>query len=287
MAEETEQDADPGIGPPPAPAFYARDGDAFVATAATQGPWSTDLQHGGPVAALLTRALEGAAPPGGHLARVAVDLLRPVPVTSVAVAAQVVRPGRSVALLEAQLQAVRSEGASPRVLARASAWWRRRAQDVVPAVPLPAVPVPGPAELPTATPDSDLTRFLHRGYIAATEYRYAAGHLEQPGPTTAWWRARVPLVAGEATSPTQRALLAADVASGTSAALDFRTHLFSNVDLVVDLLRPPRGDWLLLHAATAIDPAGGGLTSTTLADEDGTFGTAAATLFVRPHAAVG
>ncbi len=147
--------------------------------------------------------------------------------------------------------------------------------------------VPGPEALPPAVADTDLTRFLDRGYIAATEYRYAGGRMEEPGPTTAWWRARVPLVAGEATSPTQRALLAADVASGISSVLDFRTHLFTNVDLVVSLLRPPAGEWLLLHAASAIDGAGGGLTSTTLADTSGTFGTAAATLFVRPHASPG
>jgi len=169
------------------------------------------------------------------------------------------------------------------VRARATAWWRRSAPGTTPGVPLPALPVPRPEDLPTAVPDTDLTRFLDRGYIAATEYRYAAGRLEQPGPTTAWWRARVPLVAGEATSPLERVLLAADVASGLSAVLDFRTHLFSNVDLVVNVLRPPDGEWVLLHASTAIDPTGGGLTTTTLADAAGTVGRATATLFVRPH----
>lgn len=280
-------------------AFFVPDGDVLAATPATQGPWSTEQQHGGPVSAVLTRALEQAAPAGGHLARVAVDLLRPVPVAPVRTTVRVLRPGRSIALLQAELSAAGADEPAPRtagpgadapaadpaVLARATAWWRRQAPDAGPDVPLAPLPSRPAQDLPTAVANTDLTRFLDRGYIAATEYRYAAGGFEQPGPTTAWWRSRLPLVEGERTSPTQSALLAADVASGLSAVLDFRTHLFTNVDLVVNLLRPPRGEWLLLHCSTAVDPAGGGLTTTTLADATGTFGQATATLFVRAHGA--
>ena len=43
-------------------AFYVTDGDDFVATAHTRGPWSPKHQHGGPPSALLARAIEAQAP---------------------------------------------------------------------------------------------------------------------------------------------------------------------------------------------------------------------------------
>ena len=41
------------------PSFYLTDGpDRFLAQPSTAGPWGPDSQHGGPPAALLTRAVE-------------------------------------------------------------------------------------------------------------------------------------------------------------------------------------------------------------------------------------
>ncbi len=149
MTDVTQQDAGAEAGRALPPAFYVAEGDAFAATEATQGPWSPDLQHGGPVAALLTRALEEAAPEGGHLARVAVDLLRPVPVAAVRTSVRVLRPGRSVALLEAELHA--AEGP---VRARATAWWRRRAPASSPTCRCPPWTCrgPRPCRRPSPTP---------------------------------------------------------------------------------------------------------------------------------------
>ena len=42
-------------------ALYERDGDRFVATELTRGPWNPDHQHAGPPAALLARAIERAS----------------------------------------------------------------------------------------------------------------------------------------------------------------------------------------------------------------------------------
>jgi hypothetical protein len=60
-------------------------------TELTRGPWSPDAQHGGPPAALLAAAAEAhddeAAPRGGEnspmfVARLTVELMRPVPLTA-------------------------------------------------------------------------------------------------------------------------------------------------------------------------------------------------------------
>src|SRR5215472_9780948 len=86
-------------------AFYLLIGDGrFESTPATAGPWSAESQHGGPPSALLARAFERLAPdPGQRLARLTVEILRPVPVRPVTVEARVVRPGRRVTLLEGRL----------------------------------------------------------------------------------------------------------------------------------------------------------------------------------------
>ena len=42
-----------------AEAFFVRDGNKFVPTELTRGPWDPKAQHGGPPAALLASVLEG------------------------------------------------------------------------------------------------------------------------------------------------------------------------------------------------------------------------------------
>ncbi|WP_083749325.1 thioesterase family protein [Frankia sp. CcI49] len=258
--------------------------DAAVlrATPTSHGPWSERQQHGGATSAVLTRALEQAADEaglvGGHLARIAVDFLAPVPVGDVQVKAAVVRPGRKVALLRAEV------GDGERTWASAQAWWRRVAPGTVPDLGLTQLePLPAPETVHSAIPDSDIARFLARGYIAAVDWRPVDGHVVEPGPCTVWARPQVPLVAGETISPTQLTMLLADAGSGVSAVLDPRTHLFTNVDLVASLLRQPEGEWISMRATTMVDNAGGGTTTTVLGDVKGTFGQTLHTLFVAPH----
>ena len=99
-------------------AFYeALGGGGFLATGATAGPWSDRAQHLGPVSALLVRALEACEPvPGTAIRRVSVDVLGPVPLGELEVRAEVLRPGRSVQLIAAEL------AAGGRVRATARAW---------------------------------------------------------------------------------------------------------------------------------------------------------------------
>jgi len=88
-------------------AFYEPAGqDTYVATAATAGPWSHDAQHGGPPSALAARALERYEPnERQRLARVAVDILRPIPIGKLSVRTRMVRPGRRITLAEAVVEA--------------------------------------------------------------------------------------------------------------------------------------------------------------------------------------
>src|SRR4051812_14790212 len=115
------------------------------ATAATEGPWSSRLQHGGPPSALLVRAAERAAHRQTgredlQALRVVVDFLGPVPVDVVDVRAELVRAGRSAVLVDCELSAV------GRTALRARTWLVRRAGQPTPAGP------PAPAAAPTAAP---------------------------------------------------------------------------------------------------------------------------------------
>ncbi|MGZ4666551.1 MAG: thioesterase family protein [Frankiaceae bacterium] len=260
-------------------AFYLPDREGrYHSTASTHSPWGPTTQHGGPPVALLIREIEGLAPAGGHLARVAVDFLRPVPVAPVQVRGGVLRGGRRVQLFEAELLS------DDEPVLRLTAWWRRVAPGTVEDVPLATAPLPPPDGLEVMHPSSDYIAALNRGYIAAMELRFAAGGLDVPGPAQVWMRPRIPLLPVERPSPTQRVLLAVDSGSGIASALDFRTHLFINLDLVVSLLRLPVDGWVSLDGITAIDSAGGGVARTVIGDVAGPVGVSMQTLLVEPHA---
>ena len=85
--------------------FEPMESGKFWATAASAGPWSPDSQHGGPPSALAARELERHDPDENlRLARVAIDILRPVPVGELTARTRTLRPGKRVALLETVLE---------------------------------------------------------------------------------------------------------------------------------------------------------------------------------------
>jgi len=112
------------------------------------------------------------------------------------------------------------------------------------------------------------------------ECRFIAGGFVEPGPATVWLRMRQPLVAGEAPSPLQRTLIAADVGNGVSATLDYQRYLFINVDLTVHLERMPVGEWVCVDAVTLPQPHGVGTAESVLSDQSGRIGRALQTLLV-------
>ncbi|HEY6693733.1 MAG TPA: thioesterase family protein [Solirubrobacteraceae bacterium] len=249
--------------------FYEPLGDGrFAATTHTAGPWDPAFQHAGPPAALLGRALERCEPRDGFVfARLTFEILRPVPVAEVAVAARVIRPGRSVELLEGELTA----GGQPVMTVRA---WRVLAASA----PTVADDAPLPPRPDAATPlPPELDGF---GYGKAVELRFVAGGWNQAGPATVWTRLGVPLLPGEAPTGLQRVLAVADSGNGVSAVLPLDRWLFINPELTVHLRREPRGEWICLDAATTITEGGAGLARSTLSDDDGVVAQGAQSLFV-------
>jgi hypothetical protein len=253
------------------PALYEPVDGGYRATALTIGPWDPGLQHAGPPAALLAREAERAGGiPDGQTVRLAYDILGPVPVGPVRVAARLLRPGRRIELVESTLTA--GDG---RPLMRLTAWRVRTSPTE--RTPEPPVPLPGPAQ---SRPETAGFFTTDVAYHRALEWRFARGSFNAPGPAAAWTRARCTLVAGEPMTPLQHLLVMTDAASGISAVLDWTRATFANVDLSVALSRPPSGEWVGMDAATTIGPAGAGQCFADLYDADGRVGRSAQSLFV-------
>ena len=253
-------------------AFYFLEGERFVPTELTRGPWDPEAQHAGPPAALMGRAIEACPPGGGHVGRVTFEILRSVPLEPLELSVRVARPGRSVELLEASLQA---DGAE---VMRASAWRLRTEGIAAPPARQHDAPPPAP-EQGEVKPFFDTGQEL--GYHRAMDVRFVEGSFLELGPATVWMRMRQPLVAGEEPSPLQRVLCAADSGNGVSAALDLERYLFANVELTVHLHRMPVGEWICLDAVTTPEPTGLGVADAALFDERGPIGRALQTLLVR------
>lgn len=255
-------------------AFYEPDGGLFRATELTRGPWDPGAQHAGPPAALLGFAIEGLPDSGDfQVGRLTFEILRSIPIAPVRVEARVARPGRRVQMVEAELSDADGE-----VLMLARGWRLRRSRLELPGEALIASqPPPLPEE---GRPAGFFPTGQEHGYHSAMEIRFVAGDFLEPGPATAWLRMRQPLVAGQEPTPLQRALVAADVGNGISAALDFRRFLFINVDLTVHLERMPKSEWIGVDAATLPRANGVGTAESTLFDEGGRIGRALQTLLI-------
>ena len=258
-------------------ALFSRDGDVFVPTDLTRGPWSPDAQHGGPPAALVVRAVSAVdAPAPMVVTRATFELLRPVPLAPLRVTTTVLRPGRKVQLVGASVVTVDGDVE----VVRATVLRVRSSS-----LPLPAdvgvdegrpdVPdeVAGDG-FPMAV-DTSLRHF-HRD---AMEIRPVAGGFDRPGPATAWFRLRVPVVEGEEPSGLERVAATADFGNGLSWVLPPGWQ-FINPDLTVHLLREPVGEWVCLASRTLPTDGGVGMAESALYDSAGRVGRSAQSLLL-------
>jgi hypothetical protein len=257
------------MSPVAAGSLFVPDGDHWVPTDLARGPWDPGALHGGPVAALLTRALEAIeAPVPMRLARVTIELLRPVTIVPLALSTEVVRPGGKVGLLGATLRRV-DDG---QVVAVARGLRIRSgdvdfddgAHDVVP--DLPAVPA-------TTAEVSPVGNDYPAYHNTAVEHRFVRGAFGRPGPVFDWIRLVVPVVPDEVPTGWQRAAAIADFANGLSAVVPFDgTALFINPDLTVHLWREPEGEWIGMESETRTSGSGIGMSDTALWDRTGRVG---------------
>lgn len=251
-------------------AFFVPDGDAFIATAYTRGPWSEHHQHGGPAAALLAATFERAMAPLA-LTRMTIEILRPIPIGRVEIEVDEIKPGARTRLSCASMRVDGEE------VCRANGLAIRTKDLAIPRASAPSIAGPETGEA------VEFPFVLHPvGYHSAMELRVTEGRIGL-GHASAWMRMRIPLVLGRPISPVSRVAIAADCGNGISARLDWRTWLFINPDLTIHLHRPPCSEWVGLQSITETEPHGIGLAVSVLHDEDGPIGRGLQSLYLDAH----
>jgi hypothetical protein len=254
------------------------DRECFIPTEQARGPWNPRALHGGAPAALITAAFERIEP-GAELriGRLSFELLRPIPMAPLTLLTRVVRPGRRVQELAAELLA------GDELVARAGAL---RAQPVTEDA---AAEAASGDEETTMQPPSSGKPVRFALDESSEEPSFAASAMEMRwlddpralGPGRVWMRLRHPLLPGEQLTPLARLAATADFCNGVSAALPFERFLFINADLTVHLQRLPQGEWIGLDARTRMSAGGPALAEGVLHDEHGPLGRAFQTLVVQ------
>ena len=253
-------------------AIFVKQGSGFFATAYAAGPWHPQLQHGGAPSALVAWAAEQvptAAPM--RVARVTVELLRPVPVARLDIATEVIRDGRKIQLVQVKLLHDGKE------VTRANVLRVRMAEEPVPA----GAAMPEVAGSPENVAEDDQFRDSLPGAVnfgANFDLRRIRGGFRQLGPGQVWFRQHRALIEGEPLSPVARAMAVADFSNGIAPVLPFDEWTFINADLTVNFARAPVGEWLFSDAETWAGDDGAGLAMTRLSDVRGPFARAVQSL---------
>ncbi|GAA0593730.1 thioesterase family protein [Streptomyces crystallinus] len=253
--------------------YYERTGEhAYKPTAHAGGAWQTDEQHFSPLAGLVVHAIDGhlaQRPERLTLARISYDILGRLALDECEITVEVVRPGRTIELLEATVVIA----GRPVVRARA---WLLASQDTSSVADSPDERLPAPDQLaPWAMGEE-----WNGGYVSSIEVRRTPP--SRKGRAAAWLSSRVDLVAGEPSSALASYISLVDTANGIAVQQDPTAWMFPNLDLTIHLHRQPRGPWTGLDTTATFGPTGQGLTSSVLHDIDGPVGHAEQILTVRP-----
>ncbi len=264
--------------------MYSVDGDMLVPSELTQGPWDPTTCHGGPVAAVLARAIELVPTPHPmRVGRLTIDLLRPVPLQPVQVHTEVVRAGRQIQVVDATMWW------NDKLVSRASGVLVRsdRSNEIDEVKNERAI---GPIPLDRhEQPISEFElfeeggAFTPPGFVKAIELHRVAGGLNEGVPAVGWARLVKPLVEGEDLTPLQRLACIGDFSSGIANYMDFFTYTTPNADLSYHIVRYPVGEWIGIDAACVMSPDGVGQSRARLFDETGYLGQAGATMVVAPR----
>lgn len=261
---------------PSTTALFEPDGpDRWIATEHARGPWDPRACHGGPVSALLARAVERVdpeSPVDWQLARLSIELTRPVPVgRPLDLETGVERDGRKVSLVAARLLDGDVEVARARCLRIRATTLRLPDETVQPPSDPPGRPEDAPVQRVTWAADDHVA--FHRD---ACEHRFTEGSWDAPGPVGVWIRLLVRVVPGEEPSGAQRAAAAADFGNGVSGGLPFERFTYINPDMTVHLMRPPVGEWIGMRTAsyygTEHGSSGAGFAESALYDAEGRLG---------------
>ncbi|WP_100640867.1 thioesterase family protein [Marinobacter salexigens] len=251
-------------------ALFQRDGDFFVPTPSSRSPWSPQHLHGGPVVGLMAHAMEKATNNERlNLARLTVDLLRPVPDAPLTVNTRLVRGGSRLQILEASLLAGDTK------VARASALFLETSEQEVPDYghfgPSEHRPPVEPVEQNISEAAGWTNQYSPEGLHSTAKAKLIDG-VKAKGQGIAWMRLPVPVVEDVEASPDVMAAALCDFGNGVGQLSLGGGVGCINADATLYLHRRPVGEWLGLDARSRMQDSGIGLVETTLFDGQGPVG---------------
>lgn len=250
--------------------LFKRSGEFYVPTDSSGSPWSSAHLHGGPVVGLLAHSLEEALGASRlSLARLTVDLLRPVPSAPLSVSTRLIRGGKRVQILEASLLAGDTE------VARANALYLEAKP-----VKVPEYGHFTPSEF--APPSQAVQENLSEAAGWQSSYNPVGPHstvkavvvdgVRSEGQGVAWLKLPVPLVEGVTSSSTVIAATLCDFGNGVGQLNLSDSVGCINADVSLYLHRTPVGEWFGIDARSRMQDSGVGLVETTLLDSQGPVG---------------
>ncbi len=281
---------------------FLPDGEGrFTPTEYARGPWDPRALHGGAPATLIARAFERIEPETElPFARLSFSFLRPIPLAPLRLSTRVLRPGRRVQELEAELHAGDAGETGGELVCRAHALRIAPAPEELPALARQVVAEREPPRLPGLeqahpvqfAPDEVEVksfaasaiemRFLHGRPLKGQLPDVGVSSTDTPvGTAGVWMRLCRPVLPGETPSPLIYTMAAADFGNGIAAILPFDEYVFINADLTVTFNRRPEGEWIGLDARTLLHPGGIAWAESVLHDEHGPFGLATQALVVQ------
>ena len=255
-------------------------GELFETTMLARASWYENGQHGGVLAALMTRAVDRQPSlTSMEVARVTVELFRVVPVDRLEVVTNLIREGKKIQTTEVRLYVGELEVAHGLVQ-------RLRVTDLD--RDFENTPAPAPLIAADVGPFGNVMPFLSDAGVAfgrtSVEVVEVTGTFAEVGAMTAWFRINNSLVDGESLSPIERAVITGDFSNGLTRKAEPYEVVFMNSDLSLRFARPPVGEWIALTGESIWERTGRGAAHARLFDELGEFAHAGQTLFL-DHAA--
>ncbi|MCC2595431.1 thioesterase family protein [Pusillimonas sp. MFBS29] len=250
-------------------AYYVRTGETgFSSTLHSQGAWQPGEQHLAAASGLVLAEVERRLPSDKLVSRVSFDVLGVIHSGPFTIDVRMLRPGRSIELIEATMR----HGDQISIQARV---WRLMASDTsqVQGQEWPVLPQP------EAFPALLFSEVWDGGFIGSLEARQAADARGGRGQT--WLRTPYPLVHGEVDPPVAAFVKLIDTANGLVVRERPGDVFFANVDLTIHFTRQPEAGWIGFDTRASFGPTGLGETFSVLSDIHGPVGTAAQSLTVR------
>ena len=254
-------------------AYFVRLGPhCYSPTEHAGGTWREDELHLAPVAGLVVHEMErwrqAHLDPAMRFSRFSFELLGQIPRGTIEMHTEVVRPGRTIELIETTMTI-------GRVIIRGRAWLLST-EDTSAVAGSPFGPLPDPE----TQPDFRMSDIWPGGFIASLRGK-RVGPVE-PGRGCAWLTTDVELVTGEPVSPLASFCALVDAANGIAIRQKPTDWMYPNVEWTVHLFTQPQGRWVGLDTRVSFGPDGLGLTSSVLHDLRGPVGMLQQSLTVRP-----